>query len=75
MISAAYASRQRQGKIIEESFGKGHYVANSAGRNEAPDKHVHGLNIEAEIKLASEMVESCKENEMDRNLKDLGMSR
>ena len=43
--------------------------------NETPYKHVPGLDIEAEIKLASEMVESCKENEMDRNLKDLGMSR
>ncbi|KAL1825173.1 hypothetical protein ACET3Z_011951 [Daucus carota] len=74
-VSTAYASRQRQGKIIEESFGKGHYVVSGAGKNEAPDKHVLGLNIQAEIKLASEMVESSKENEMDRNLKDLGMRR
>ena len=43
--------------------------------NETPDKHVHGLNIEAEMKLASEMIESSKENEIDQNLKDLGMSR
>nr|XP_017254564.1 PREDICTED: fatty acyl-CoA reductase 2-like isoform X4 [Daucus carota subsp. sativus] len=74
-VSTAYASRQTEGKIIEESFGNGHYAANSAGMNETPDKHVHGLNIEAEMKLASEMIESSKENEIDQDLKDLGMSR
>ncbi|XP_017254563.1 fatty acyl-CoA reductase 2, chloroplastic-like [Daucus carota subsp. sativus] len=74
-VSTAYASRQIEGKIIEESFGKGHYVANSAGMNETLYKHVHGLDIETEIKLASEMLESFKENEIDQNLKDLGMSR
>ncbi|WOH07201.1 hypothetical protein DCAR_0626630 [Daucus carota subsp. sativus] len=74
-VSTAYASRQREGKIMEESFGKGHYVANGAGVNETPFKHVHRLNIGAEIKLASEMIESSEKNEIDRNLKDLGLSR
>ena len=67
--------QDREGKIMEESFSKGHYVANGAGVNETPFKHVHGLNIGAEIKLASEMIESSEKNEIDRNLKDLGMSR
>lgn len=75
-IGTAYASRQREGKIFEQSFGKGHYVARSSDIFEAPHyKHVHGLDIKAEIKLASEMKKSFKENEVDRRLKDLGMSR
>ncbi|KAK1367392.1 hypothetical protein POM88_042953 [Heracleum sosnowskyi] len=62
-----------EGKIIEESFGKGHHVASSAFKNEAQHKHVDGLDIEAEINLAFEMKELFKEN--DQKLKALGMSR
>ncbi|KAK1367388.1 Fatty acyl-CoA reductase [Heracleum sosnowskyi] len=74
-VSTAYASRQREGMIIEQSFGKGHYVASSSDIFEAPDKHVHGLDIKAQIKLASEMKKSFKDNEIDQKLKDFGMSR
>ncbi|XP_074353003.1 fatty acyl-CoA reductase 2, chloroplastic-like [Apium graveolens] len=72
---SAYASRQSEGKIIEQSFGKGHYVASSSDILAAPHKLIHGLDIAAEIKLASEMKKSFKENEIDQKLKDLGMSR
>ncbi|XP_074353002.1 fatty acyl-CoA reductase 2, chloroplastic-like [Apium graveolens] len=76
-LSTAYATRESEGKIVEESFGKGHYIASSADIYEAQHKHVHGLDIEAEIKLAFEMKESFKEkeNESDQKLKDLGMNR
>ncbi|KAK1367385.1 Fatty acyl-CoA reductase [Heracleum sosnowskyi] len=74
-LSTAYVCRQSEGKIIGQSFGKGHYVASSSDIFEEPHKHVHGLDIKAEIKLASEMKKSLKENEIDQKLKDLGMSR
>ncbi|KAK1367387.1 Fatty acyl-CoA reductase [Heracleum sosnowskyi] len=70
----AYASRQSEGKIIGQSRGKGNYVASSSDIFEAPHKHDHGLDIKAEIKLASEMKKSLKENEIDQKLKDFGMS-
>ncbi|KAK1367386.1 Fatty acyl-CoA reductase [Heracleum sosnowskyi] len=74
-VSTAYVSRQSEGKIIGQSFGKGHYVASTSDIFEEPHKHVRGLDIKAEIKLASEMKKSLKENEIDQKLKDLGMSR
>ncbi|KAL8148623.1 hypothetical protein AgCh_005835 [Apium graveolens] len=71
----AYVSRQHEGKIIEESLGKGHYVASKADISEAPHKHVPGLNIEAEMKFALEMKESFRDNEKEEKLKELGMTR
>lgn len=71
----AYVCRQSEGEIIEESFGKGHYVASNANIFEAQHKHIHGLDIEAEIKLASEMKESFEKNDIDKKLKDFGMRR
>ncbi|KAK1367390.1 Fatty acyl-CoA reductase [Heracleum sosnowskyi] len=74
-VSTAYVSRQSKGEIIEESFGKGHYVASNADTFEAQHKHIHGLDIEAELKLASEMKESFGKDEKDQQLKDFGMRR
>ncbi|XP_074353690.1 fatty acyl-CoA reductase 2, chloroplastic-like isoform X2 [Apium graveolens] len=74
-VSTAYACRQSEGEIIEESLGKGHYVASNADISEAQHKHIHGMDIEAEIKLVSEIKDSFEKNEIDQKLEDFGMRR
>ncbi|KAK1387284.1 hypothetical protein POM88_015462 [Heracleum sosnowskyi] len=73
-ISTAYLCRQGEGKIMEESFGKGHFVRSNADIFDASHKHIPDLDIEADLRLASELEQSSKENEKGQISRKLGMS-
>lgn len=75
MVRTAYVCRQTEGKILEESFGKGHFVRSNANIFEASHKHIQDLDIEAELRLASELEQSSKENEKGLSSRELGMRR
>lgn len=74
-FGTAYVSRQTEGKIMEESSRKGHFVRSNADILDASHKHIQDLDIEAEVRLASELEQSSKENEKGQNSREFGMRR
>ncbi|KAL8157802.1 hypothetical protein AgCh_002494 [Apium graveolens] len=60
---------------MEESFGKGHFLKSNADIFDGSHKHIHDLDIQAELRLASELEQSSKEIENGQNTRELGMRR
>lgn len=58
---------------MEESFGKGHFVRNNADTCDSSSEY-QDLDIEAELKLASELEQSPGDNK-GQNFRDLGQMR
>ncbi|KAF5747741.1 Jojoba acyl CoA reductase-related male sterility protein [Tripterygium wilfordii] len=67
-VSTAYVNGQRQGQIMERPFCKGDGI-------ETETRFLDTLDIENEIKLALNIKETFKDNEMVHKMKQLGLVR
>ena len=69
----AYVNGQRQGQIMERPFSVGDTIAREL--SEISSRPFPALDIEGEIKLASDFMEASEVKSVAQKLKELGLER
>ncbi|KAK4581832.1 hypothetical protein RGQ29_025121 [Quercus rubra] len=72
-VSTAYVNGQRQGQIMERPFSVGDTIAREL--SEISSRPFPALDIEGEIKLASDFMEASEVKSVAQKLKELGLER
>ncbi|KAJ4971515.1 hypothetical protein NE237_004614 [Protea cynaroides] len=74
-VSTAYVNGQRQGRILEKAFCMGDSIAREKITPKDPSTSVPLLDVEGEIKLASESNRAFQDHAVAQKMKELGLER
>ncbi|ERN04448.1 hypothetical protein AMTRI_Chr03g140830 [Amborella trichopoda] len=75
-VSTAYVNGQRQGRVMEKAFSKGDSIARERNLSGFPSNPLQGLDVEAELKLAMDLLDTFQDDKLVANkMKELGLER
>ncbi|EEF27960.1 Male sterility protein, putative [Ricinus communis] len=74
-ISSAYANGPRKGIIMEKKFSMGDTITGEKSNSENRSTSLPILNVEKEIQLAFDAIDTFQDNSLTQNLKKLGLER